>query len=118
MSCFRKNLRDELDYQGLTVKELSAKSSVSKGALDCYLGVQECMPSADNAIKIAKALGVSVEYLMTGKDSSFPRAIMPLNPQTRQLVDSIEQLPKKDQHLVVNIAMSFAEILRDRPAKI
>jgi hypothetical protein len=63
MSCFRKNLRDELDYQGLTVKELAAKSSVAKGALDSYLGVQERIPSADNAVKIADVLGVSVKYL-------------------------------------------------------
>jgi len=36
-SNFKKNLRTELDYLGLTVKELSAKTGIAKGTLNCYL---------------------------------------------------------------------------------
>ena len=43
-SNFKSNLRTELDYQGLTVKELSAKTGIPKGNLDCYLGVRASMP--------------------------------------------------------------------------
>jgi transcriptional regulator with XRE-family HTH domain len=113
MSCFRKNLRDELDYQGLTVKELAIKSSVSKGALDCYLGVQASMPSADAAVKIAHVLGVSVERLVTGCDT-LPPPIINLNPEMRLLVRAIEHLPEEDRRLVVKAAISFAEALRGR----
>ena len=63
---FRNNLRNELDYQGLTVKELSAKIKIPKPTIDCYLSSRQTMPPADIAVKIAKALNVTVEYLVTG----------------------------------------------------
>ena len=69
MAGFRENLRSELDYLGLTVKELSAKTGIAKGTLDCYLGVRASMPPADVAAKIAAALGVTVEYLVSGQET-------------------------------------------------
>ena len=68
MPTFKENLRNELDFQGLTVKELSVKTGIIKGTLDNYLGVRASIPPADIAVRIAKALNVSVEYLVTGKD--------------------------------------------------
>lgn len=66
---FRENLRRELDYQNITVKELCAKTGISKATVECYLGARATMPSADTAYRIASALGVTVEYLLTGTDS-------------------------------------------------
>jgi transcriptional regulator with XRE-family HTH domain len=66
MGTFRENLRDELDYQNLTVKELSARTAIPKSTLDCYLGARANLPTLDAAVKIATALGVTVEYLATG----------------------------------------------------
>ncbi|MGN0729021.1 helix-turn-helix domain-containing protein [Treponema sp.] len=68
MNSFRENLRSELDFQGLTVKELSAKTGIVKGTLDNYLGARASIPPADIAVKIAEALNVSVEFLVTGKE--------------------------------------------------
>ncbi len=70
MKSFRENLRDELDYQGVTVKELAARAGIVKGSLDNYLGARNSIPSADVAVKIAKALNVSVEYLVTGEKTA------------------------------------------------
>ena len=96
MTDFKTNLRSELDYQGLTVKELSGKTGIAKGTLDCYLGIRASMPPADIAVKIAKALEVTVEYLVTGKDPSIPneiskatRSILNLNQRDRKLIDSL-----------------------------
>lgn len=36
-----------------------------------YLVQKSASPSAENAVKIATALGVSVEYLVTGKELNF-----------------------------------------------
>ena len=58
---FKKNLRAELDYHDLTVKDLSFKTGIAKGTLDCYLGARASIPPADIATKIANALGVTVE---------------------------------------------------------
>lgn len=68
MTSFKENLRNELDFQGLTVKELSQRTGIIKGTLDNYLGIRESIPPADIAVRIAQALNVSVEYLVTGAD--------------------------------------------------
>jgi len=67
---FKENLRNELDYQEITVKELSAKTGIPIASLDCYLGARATVPSVENAIKIAKILKVSVEYLVTGEEKN------------------------------------------------
>jgi len=66
---FNENLKAELIYQGILVKELASESGVKKENLDGYLSSKKKMPSVDKAVSIAKALGVSVEYLVTGEDS-------------------------------------------------
>lgn len=66
---FKDNLRNELQFRGLTVKELSALSEIKKQTLDNYLSTHNSTPSAEAAVKIAQALNVSVEYLVTGKNS-------------------------------------------------
>ena len=64
---FRENLKDELSYQDITVKELSFKTGINKRTLDNYLRENESQPTVENAVKIAQALGVTTEYLVTGK---------------------------------------------------
>jgi transcriptional regulator with XRE-family HTH domain len=68
-STFRQNLKDELTFQGMTVKELSALTSIPKPTLDCYLSSRQTMPPADVAVRIAQALKVSVEFLVTGSET-------------------------------------------------
>ena len=106
---FRKILRDELDYQGLTVKELAAKSSVAKGAIDSYLGEQASMPPADVAVRIAAALGVTVEYLVNGQDGSREtQAPFFSSPKKRSLLHVFDELPPEDQ----KFALDFVKLLK------
>jgi len=93
---FRENLKQELTYTGMLKKELAAISGVHKRAIDTYLRTNFSMPPADVAVKIAKALGVSVEYLVTGEDSSIPkdvsrltRTILNLNDRDRLLLSAL-----------------------------
>jgi transcriptional regulator with XRE-family HTH domain len=65
---FRENLRTELDYQGVTVKELSVRTGIPIASLDCYLGSRSTVPSVENAVRIAQSLKVSVEYLVIGEN--------------------------------------------------
>jgi len=67
MTDFSKRLRSEIEYIGLNQKEFAAKLGLKRRTLDTYLGAQQSMPPADTAVKIASALGLSVEYLVTGK---------------------------------------------------
>ena len=90
---FRENLKDELKYQDIKVKELAAKTGISKRAIDHYLAEKHTEPTAETAVKIAKELGVSVEYLVTGKNDSIPDTI---NPDVIELIKDINYLPDED----------------------
>jgi transcriptional regulator with XRE-family HTH domain len=71
---FAENLRYELDYQSLVVKELAAKTGINLNTLNHYLSGRKSIPPADVAVKIASALGVTVEYLVTGFAPETPRS--------------------------------------------
>lgn len=93
---FAENLREELAYSGMLKKELSAMSGVHKRAIDTYVRTKSSMPTADNAVKIAKALGVTVEYLVTGEAPSvshevnmLTRSILNLSTRDRMLITSL-----------------------------
>lgn len=66
---FRENLRSELDFQDIQTKELAEKTGINKRTLDGYLAKNGNEPTVYNACKIAKALGVSVEWLADGCSS-------------------------------------------------
>ena len=106
---FRKVLREELDYQGLTVKELAAKAAVAKGAIDSYLGKQASMPPADTAARLAGALGVTVEYLLSGQDGN-RESTKPFfsSPKKRSLLRIFDELLPEDQKLVLD----FVKLLK------
>lgn len=94
---FRENLKSELEFQDIKVKELAAQTGISRRTLDQYLSSAAKMPSAENAVKIAQSLGVSVEYLVTGKTSEFPDdAIVQelhLFQKYRTFIKKMESLP-------------------------
>jgi transcriptional regulator with XRE-family HTH domain len=103
-SNFRKNLRDELKYQDLTVKELAAKSGVAKGALDCYVGKQASVPPATTAVKIAQALGVSVEYLVSGQKPRHEEIAVSYSSKLRSILQIFNNLDEENQDIIVEIA--------------
>lgn len=69
---FRENLRDIIDFKGLRTKELSALTKINKRTIDSYLDNRAVIPNAEVAVKLAKALGTTVEFLVTGEDSANP----------------------------------------------
>jgi len=101
---FRENLKSQLEFSGLLVKELAARSGVKKKTLDSYLGHQGCMPSVEAAVNIAKALGVSVEFLVTGKDIRKDRPLSSLPMDLQEIVLASEQLNPKDRFVIINLA--------------
>jgi len=87
---FRENLRKELNFQNITVKELSAKTGIPIASLDCYLGSRATVPSVDAAYKIAQALQVSVEYLVVGDNTSANN--LSKRKTNQEIIDWIESL--------------------------
>lgn len=94
---FRENLKAELTYQGILVKELSAKTGISKRTLDNYLREKGSIPPADYAVLIAKALNTSVEYLVTGETSSNS------DSQLKKYLLLFSQLSKSDQDFFIRL---------------
>jgi transcriptional regulator with XRE-family HTH domain len=100
---FRENLRAELDYNNLTVKELCSKTGIAKGTLDCYLGLRASMPPADAAVKIASVLNVSVEYLVTGEEKDHS-SLSPGDRTIRSIVQIILNLNERDCEIMLELA--------------
>ena len=104
---FRENLKSELTYSGLLVKELAALTGLKKHTIDNYLSARARMPAADVAVRIARALGVTVEYLV---DNETIKNISSIDfpPDIRYMARIAEKL-KPDYR---KIAVSFIETLK------
>ena len=87
---------------GITVKELSAKTGIPKGTLDCYLGVRASIPPVDIAVKIASALGVTVEYLVTGQETQKHDKLLDQN--IRSINSILIELNKKDTETILGLS--------------
>jgi len=98
---FKENLKSELLYKDMLVKELAVKTGISRHTLDNYLNVREHLPTLDAAVKIAQALGVSVEYLATGKES--PQANIPMSSEIITLVQNYNLLNEDDRRIVAEL---------------
>ena len=92
MESFWNRVDNELEFLGKNRTYLANKcgftvANIGKGI---KLG---STPSAETAVKIAQVLGVSVEYLVNGVDSSFPKT---LKPEVAEIVKEINHLEKED----------------------
>ncbi len=96
---FKENLKSELQYTGMTVRELAEKSGVNKQTIDNYLSTHSSMPSAESAVRIAQALGVSVEYLVTGKDADSD-SVTRYAPEVRKIADSAQAMDPYQRSLL------------------
>jgi transcriptional regulator with XRE-family HTH domain len=114
---FRENLRSELNYADMRVKELAALSGVKKGTIDGYLREKGYTPSVDMAVRIARVLGVTVEYLVTGKENPKGKALSGLSSELRGLIQTITELNESDRRIVIKNACRLAEILKERKEK-
>ncbi|MDR1506362.1 MAG: helix-turn-helix domain-containing protein [Treponema sp.] len=104
---FRENLKSQLQFSNMLVKELAARSGVKKKTIDSYLGAHGYTPSVEAALKIAQALGVSVEYLVTGREIEKQRPLSSLPQDVQEIVRAAERLPGKDRQIVFTLANSL-----------
>ncbi len=103
---FSENLRYELEYQGMQVKELAEKTGLSINTLNKYRPGSKVVPTVDNAAKIAKVLNISLDYLVTGIESEKPLVnTVDVQAFTRKL----RRFSKKDTQLVIELIDSIYE---------
>jgi transcriptional regulator with XRE-family HTH domain len=100
---FRENLKSELEYNDMRIKELAALSGVQKRAIDNYLrNTNTAMPAADAAVKIANALGVTVEFLVMGDEQQTP-------PEIRKITRNLYKVSVRDRKLIEDLLDSMVE---------
>ena len=103
---FKENLKSELEYKGMLVKELAQKSGIKKQTLDNYLSTHNTIPNAEVAVKIAHALGTTVEYLITGKstvvtDSRFLENVA--TPEINEIFEKYKSLSAEKKSALMHI---------------
>jgi len=98
---FRENLKAELAYSGMLVKELSALSGVNLRALNNYLSKRGQLPSVEAGVKIARALGVSAEFLVFGEEAE--REAVKTNGETRAITRIARRLDDEKRRFALNM---------------
>jgi len=102
---FRENLKEQLCFSGMYVKELAALSGLKKQTIDSYLNIHNSMPSAEAAVAIARVLGVSVEYLVTGNDIKQKTVRYPV--EAKIVAEITAQMEEKNRKMAVAIIKSM-----------
>jgi len=104
---FKENLKAELLYSGTLVKELAVKTGIKKNTIDNYLSVRSRMPSADAAVRIARALGVTVEYLVMGCTTHEKHRSALFSPEVRKMAHIAEQLKPDNRQIALTLVASL-----------
>lgn len=101
MSNFWERVDEELEYKGMNRKSLATEVGFNLGNIG--KGIQlGSSPSADTAVKIAKVLNVSVEYLVTGQDSSLQKENLDLHRyrEYSSFINQLDSLPENQRELI------------------
>lgn len=110
---FRENLKFKIDCKGLMIKELAAVTGISKRTIDTYVDNRAVIPNAEIAVKLAKALDTSVEYLVTGSDSnvtsSFSNEAYEDYRRHKKTIDALNTLPDDLLPVVSDIIQEIAK---------
>lgn len=100
---FKENLKDEIEYQGLMLKEIAEKAGLPANSMSNYLREKSSIPSADIAVKIAKVLNVSVEYLVLGNKEEDDKNQPNYDSKVRKIADKLSKMSEKEKFLVESI---------------
>lgn len=105
---FSEILRNELEFQGLSLNHLAMVTGISRRTIEHYVSVKNPMtPNVKNALLIAKALNVSVEYLCS---CSEPNQLKTVDSATiDDAVYKIKSLQKEERELLMKIIDGFYE---------
>ena len=103
---FSDRLREEIEYNGFSIKEFAGLIGISNSTLLSYIDSRKVLPNVETACKMAKALNVSVEYLVYGQESS----IIQNDFETfRTLIMDMKKINETSRQLLTNIIHSYAK---------
>ena len=118
MSLFWKNVTDELQYQGMSIKTLSALTGIPYTTITNARNRSDSIPTADVALKISKVLNKPLEWLI-GKYASQPKSSavvankkrneLDLYHKYERLIYALEKRSLKTQEAFINMAVAIAD---------
>ena len=115
---FKDNVKYELECRGMMIKELAIVSGISRRTLDNYFRENESQPTVENAVKIAKALGVTVEYLVTGNEADknvkraapeLPQVNLKLCKKYYSTILELNEIPDTAKNLLCKLISEWKE---------
>lgn len=102
---FKDKLRDEIEFRGLLIKEVSSAVGISNSTFLSYIDARGVLPNVETAVKIADYLGVSVEYLVNDKkENESEQDDNQLSPKIRKLISTFKNLSEHDQSILLSLA--------------
>lgn len=113
---FWANVEKEMEYQGISRKELAYKASISYSGIG--LGLErDSMPGADTALSISKVLHVSIEYLLNGTSVPDEAEQSGADGKYRSVVCELESLPPEVRAPVLEMIHKLSLAFLPRSAK-
>jgi transcriptional regulator with XRE-family HTH domain len=106
---FKERLRDEIEYRGLLIKEVSAALGISNSTFLSYVDARGVLPNVETAVKIAKYLGLSVEYLVEGESQTEKKSTPSFHSEKMRLAEIYDKLSSHDKATLVKIAEAMCK---------
>jgi transcriptional regulator with XRE-family HTH domain len=107
---FGRRLRDARETRRLSQAELAEKARIPVAMISHFETGVRGNASADNLVKLANALAVSIDYLMGRTDDVAPRS----GPVEAALFRALDNAPREVIDSVVSIAEALAQRERDK----
>ena len=99
---FWSNVQPLMDKKGVRQRDFVRITGKSSASVSDWLN-KKVIPRADDALKIADLLGVSVRYLVTGEDEEG------ISPRERELLDVCKLMPESKFSIVLKNAQAIRE---------
>lgn len=102
---FWKKVDSELSYLGKTRKELA--TAVGFDVTNISFGIKRnSIPAADTALKVARFLGVSLDYLLDMSESTTQKSI---NPQISEIENRLRRFSQNDLNAISTVVNALNE---------
>ena len=100
---FWQMTRKEVERQHTSFEWLYRKTNIPKGTFSSWKN-RNTIPRADEALRIASALGVSMEYLLTGAE----RQSEPSNPALHEITETVPLFDDNDVQILLATVRAMA----------
>lgn len=87
-----KRIKDLVNQKGMTIAELERRADLGNGTIRNW---DKSLPSVDKMQRVAKVLGTTIDYLMTGEKENLE--------QTKILARDLNELTDTQVQLIQNL---------------